>query len=235
MARVTVAAPPATASDFVAQRLAGAIEAGRSGGRAVHLCLAGGNTPRPAYERLAELIDDWKAVELWLGDERLVPPDDPASNYRMLSESLLQRATGATAHPVPTEGNSAEQAAAAYAELVAARVPAGTGGLPCFDAALLGLGEDGHTASLFPNAAALQADGICVAVHDAPKPPPERVTMTLGVLAAARTPLMLATGAGKARAVAAVVGDPDPAVPASLLGGGPLELILDPEAASGLD
>ncbi|MFN2612166.1 MAG: 6-phosphogluconolactonase [Solirubrobacterales bacterium] len=234
MARVTVAAPPAAASDFAAERLAGAIEAGRSGGHAVHLALAGGDTPRPAYERLAELIDDWEDVELWLGDERLVPADDPASNYRMLSETLLERTTGASAHPVPTEGNSAEQAATAYAELIAARVPAGTSGLPSFDAVLLGLGEDGHTASLFPNAPALRAGGICVAVHDAPKPPPDRVTMTLGVLSAARTPLMLATGAGKAGAVAAVVGDPDPAVPASLLGAGPLELILDPEAASAL-
>lgn len=233
MARVTVTGNPAEAADLAARRLAAAIAAGRAEGRAVHLSLAGGNTPRPAYERLAELVDDWRGVELWLGDERLVAPGDPASNYRMLRESLVE-STGATAHPVPTEGNSAERAAVAYAELIAARVPAGPGGLPSFDAVLLGLGEDGHTASLFPNAPALEAEGICVAIHEAPKPPADRVTLTLGVLRGARASLMLVSGAAKARPVAAVMAGPDPAVPASLLADGPLELILDTGAAADL-
>lgn len=233
MARITIADTPAEASDLAARRLADAIEAGRSGGRTVHLALGGGNTPRPAYERLAELVADWEGVELWLGDERLVPPDDEASNYLMLRETLVER-TGATAHPVPTEGLTAEMGAAAYVGLIAARVPAGGGGLPSFDAALLGLGEDGHTASLFPNAPALRSRGICVAVHNAPKPPPDRVTLTLGVLRDARALPMLATGAGKAHAVAAVMAGPDPGVPASLLAEGPLEIILDAAAAAEL-
>jgi 6-phosphogluconolactonase len=233
LAQVTVTDSPAQAADLAAQRLAEAISSARADGRTAHLALGGGNTPRPAYERLAELVDDWGGVELWLGDERVVPPDDQASNYLMLRETLVDR-TGATAHPVPTEGLSAEMAAAAYVSLIAARVPAGGGGLPRFDAALLGLGEDGHTASLFPNAPALRSRGICVAVHNAPKPPPDRVTLTLGVLREALALPMLVSGAGKAGAVAAVMAGPDPTVPASLLADGPLELILDAAAAGEL-
>ena len=163
----------------------------------MHLSLAGGTTPRAAYERLATLVDDWEGVELWLGDERLVPPDDPESNYRLVAETLLQG--GAPAHAVPT-GGSAEEAASAYAREIRRRVPAGPDGVPELDLALLGLGEDGHVASLFPHAPALDARGeVCVAVHDAPKPPPDRVSLTLDVLRAARSTIVLAVGEGKAR------------------------------------
>jgi 6-phosphogluconolactonase len=230
MVRVTVTDAAAEATDQAAQRLADAIAAGRRDGRVVHLSLAGGNTPRAAYKRLAGLVDDWEGVELWLGDERLVPQDDPESNYRMLTESLL-RSTGAVAHPVPTEG-SAEQAAEAYAKELRERVPAGPDGVPSLDLALLGIGEDGHTASLFPHAPALEARGeVCVAVHRAPKPPPDRVSLTLDVLRAARRSLILAVGDGKASALARVVSGPDPGIPASLLAGAPLELIVDRAAA----
>ncbi len=81
--------PSSRRASLAAERLADAIAAGRRQGRTVHLSLAGGNTPRAAYERLAALVDDWDGVELWLGDERLVPPDDPESNYRLLAETLL--------------------------------------------------------------------------------------------------------------------------------------------------
>ncbi|HEY7150732.1 MAG TPA: 6-phosphogluconolactonase [Solirubrobacterales bacterium] len=233
MARLTVTETAAEAAAAAAQRLADAIAAGRREGRTVHLSLAGGTTPRAAYERLAALLDDWEDVELWLGDERLVPPDDPESNYRMLAESLLD-GTGALAHPVPTEG-SAEEAAEAYAAELRERVPAGREGLPVLDFALLGLGEDGHTASLFPNAPTLEARGeVCVAVHDAPKPPPDRVSLTLDVLRAARAAAILAEGAGKAHPVAMVLDGPDPRVPASLLADGPIELLVDRAAASEL-
>ena len=230
MARVTVTDTAAEAAGVAAERLADAIAAGRAARGAVHLSLAGGSTPRAAYERLASLIDDWDAIELWFGDERLVPPDDPRSNYRMLAESLLER-TGAVAHPVPTEG-SAEQAAEAYGHQMRDRVPAGPDGIPALDFALLGLGEDGHTASLFPDAPALEARGeVCVAVHDAPKPPPDRVSLTLDVLRAARGAAILAVGDAKARPAAATLSGPSPQVPASLLADGPLELILDRAAA----
>jgi 6-phosphogluconolactonase len=230
MARVTVTETAVEAADVAAERLADAIATGRREGRAVHLSVAGGDTPRAAYERLASLVDDWDGVELWLGDERLVPPDDPESNFRMLAESLLER-TGAVAHAVPTEG-SAEEAAEAYGRKLRERVPAGPDGIPALDFALLGLGEDGHTASLFPGAPALEArDEVCVAVHDAPKPPPDRVTLTLDVLRAARAAAILADGPGKAHPVALVLRSPDPQVPASLLADGPIELIIDEAAA----
>jgi 6-phosphogluconolactonase len=232
LARVTVTDSAREATDLVAKRLATAIAAGRRQGRAVHLSLAGSKTPRDAYERLATLVDDWQGVELWLGDERLVPPDDPGSNYRLVAETLVQ--AGATVHAVPT-GGSAEEAASAYAHEIRQRIPAGPGGVPELDLALLGLGEDGHTASLFPHAPALEARGeVCVAVHDAPKPPPDRVTLTLDVLRAARSRVILAVGGVKARAAAAVLSGPDPGVPASLLADGSLELILDQAAAGDL-
>jgi 6-phosphogluconolactonase len=225
---VTDTAPEATG--LAAQRIADAIAAGRHDRRAVHVSLAGGQTPRATYERLPRLVEDWEGVELWLGDERLVPADDPESNYRLLDETLL-RATGATAHPVPTSG-SAEEAAAAYTDTIRERVPRGPSGLPAMDLALLGLGEDGHTASLFPHAAALESRGeICVAVHHAPKPPPDRVSLTLDALRAASSALILAVGEAKATAVAATLSGPDPGVPASLLADAPVELIVDRAAA----
>ena len=230
MAQVTVTDIPPEATDLAAERMADVIAAGQRQGRPVHLSVAGGTTPRATYERLATLIDDWEGVELWLADERMVPPDDPESNYRLLAETLLER-TEAVAHPVPTEG-SAEEAASAYAREIRQRVPAGPDGVPAFDLALLGIGEDGHTASLFPHAPALDVRGeVCVAVHDAPKPPPDRVSLTLDVLRAARRLLMLAVGDAKATAVAGVLSGPDPDVPASLLADEPLELIVDRAAA----
>ena len=229
MARLTVTESGPEATELTAQRLADAIAAGRRQGRGVHLSLAGGETPRPAYEQLATLVDDWAGVELWLGDERLVPADDPRSNYRLMAETLLQG--GALPHAVPT-GGSAEDAASAYGREIRRRVPAAPDGVPELDLALLGLGEDGHVASLFPHAPALDARGqICVAVHDAPKPPPDRVSLTLDVLRAARSIIVLAVGEGKARAAAAALAGPDPSVPASLLADGALELILDEPAA----
>jgi 6-phosphogluconolactonase len=230
VAQVTVTDSGPGATDLAAERLANAIAAGRRQGRTVHLSLAGGTTPRAAYERLAALVDDWEGVELWLGDERLVPPDDPESNYRSVAEALLQ-GTGAVARVVPT-GGSAEEAASAYARVIRRRVPAGPDGVPVLDLALLGLGEDGHVASLFPHAPALDARGeICVAVHDAPKPPPDRVSLTLDVFRAAGSVVILAVGEGKADAVRATLSGPDPSVPASLLADAPLELIVDRAAA----
>jgi 6-phosphogluconolactonase len=231
MARLTVTGTAAQAAGLAAERLADAIGTARGEGRTGHLSLAGGHTPAAAYERLANLVDDWSEVELWLGDERMVPPSDPESNFRMLTDTLLGR-IGAVAHPVPTAG-SAEDAADQYGRLLAARVPTSSEGLPILDFALLGLGEDGHTASLFPRAPALSATGeVCIAVHDAPKPPPDRVTLSIDVLRAARSSAILAVGDSKAAPAAAALRGPSPDVPASLLVDGPLELILDTEAAA---
>src|SRR2546423_3100442 len=105
MAEVTVTDTPPQATDLAADRLAEAIGAGRADGRPVHLSVAGGNTPRATYHQLARLVDDWNAVELWLGDQRMVPLDDPESNYRLL-DLTLPRQTRAPAPPRPTEGSA---------------------------------------------------------------------------------------------------------------------------------
>ena len=205
--------------------MAAAIEAAKQQGRKAHISLSGGNTPRPAYARLVNLVplDDWGGVELWLGDERMVPWDDPESNYMLAEETL--GITGAPIHVVNTSG-TAEEAAAGYSELVTERVPAGDDGIPVFDFHLLGLGEDGHTASLFPDNPGLGEEGVVIAVHDSPKPPPDRVSLSLPVLRAGRSSAILAVGAGKRDAVAKIVAGDE--VPAALVGA---PLIVD-EAAS---
>jgi 6-phosphogluconolactonase len=189
-----------------------------------HLALAGGTTPAGAYAQLAPA--GWDGVELWFGDERCVGPDDPESNYRMVAQTLLPHASGALTHRIEGE-LGAEAAAAAYDALLRARVPAEES-LPVLDIVLLGIGEDGHTASLFPHNAALSVRGVaCVPVHDAPKPPPDRVSLSLDVLRGARSTILLATGSGKADALARALGEPDPGVPSSLLERARLTLIAD--------
>jgi 6-phosphogluconolactonase len=184
----------------------------------VHLALAGGSTPKTAYELLGGLRSDWSGVHLWYGDERCVPADDEDANHHMASRAL--DAPGATWHPIQGELGP-EAAAAAYAEEL---------GTTTLDVTLLGLGEDGHTASLFPDNPGVEASGIAVGVHDAPKPPPERVSLTLETLNASRRIVLLVAGAGKADALAKVLAGPDPAVPASLLDRDRLTVIADAAA-----
>jgi 6-phosphogluconolactonase len=193
-----------------------------------HLALAGGTTPAGAYAQLEP--EHWEGVELWFGDERCVGPDDPASNYRMVAETLLGHAPGALVHRIEGE-LGAERAATAYDALLRERVSTDRGSVPVLDIALLGIGEDGHTASLFPHNPALEArDVAAVAVHDAPKPPPDRVSLSLEVLRGARSVILLASGPAKAAALARALAGPDPAVPASLLVRDRLSVIADTAA-----
>jgi 6-phosphogluconolactonase len=219
-----------------AREIAARIEESRAARGAAHVALAGGNTPRRAYELLVELGVDWSDVHLWWGDERCVEPDDPDSNHRMAEESLLAPLSARGTSPLPTEHRiagelGAEEAARRYAQELRRLVPGGAGGVPALDLALLGLGEDGHTASLFPGHPEVEMRGdLCLPVHDSPKPPPDRVTLSLDMLLGSRHILLLATGEGKAQALAATLAGPDPRVPASLLAEGPLRVIAD-EAA----
>lgn len=237
MTRLTTLADHESAAERAAQELARALRDALERRGVAHLALAGGSTPRRAYELLAGLLPNWGAVELWYGDERCVAREDPESNHRLVVESLLEQIVG----PAPLEHRilgerGAEAAAQTYAEELRARVARATepglpDGVPVLDVALLGLGEDGHTASLFPGyPEVLEKRALCLPVHDAPKPPPDRVTLSVPVLRAARGCLMLVTGAAKARAVAAVLAGPDPRVPASLLASGRLHLIADDAA-----
>ncbi len=184
----------------------------------VNLVLAGGSTPKAAYELLGGLRSDWSAVHLWYGDERCVPPDDEDANHRMASRAL--DAPGATWHRMPAELGP-DEAAAAYAEEI--------GGVT-LDLTLLGMGEDGHTASLFPGNRALDVDGVAVGVRNSPKPPPDRVSLTLDFLNASKRIVLLVAGEGKAEALATVLAGPHPDVPSSLLDRSRLTIVADAAA-----
>ena len=179
-----------TAEEVAANAAADIAEAIRAGSRT--LVLAGGTTPRRCYELLARLDVAWGRVTVLFGDERCVAPDHPDSNYRMAREALLDHVAPATVHRIPGELGP-DEAAAAYSRVVA--------GLAPLDIVVLGIGEDGHTASLFPGDPAVNARGWAVGIRNSPKPPPERVTLTLQALRGAHQVLILATGAGKAQAV----------------------------------
>jgi 6-phosphogluconolactonase len=181
----------ATAEEVAAAAAKDIAEAIRGGVRT--LVLTGGTTPQRCYELLAEMELEWGRVTVLFGDERCVPPNHPDSNYLMAKTTLLDKVMPATVHRIPAELGP-DEGAAEYEKVVAANLP--------LDLVLLGVGEDGHTASLFPGHQALKAHNLVVGVYDSPKPPPERVTLTLPVLRAARRVLIMATGAGKADAVA---------------------------------
>ncbi|MGH3104822.1 MAG: 6-phosphogluconolactonase, partial [Gaiellaceae bacterium] len=189
---------------------AAAEELVRAAGAGGQIALAGGSTPRRAYELAAALERDWSRAALWLGDDRCVDAADPRSNYRLARESLVDRLERPPQlHRIPTE-RGPEAAADAYdAELAGVTL----------DLALMGLGPDGHTASLFPNAPALEERGRrAVAAEPGMEPWVARVTMTVPVFNAARLVLFLVSGEDKADAVARAFGGPaDAAMPASLI------------------
>ncbi len=213
--RLTVADSPAAVARALADQVAGEI---RGGART--LVLAGGSTPRAVYGLLAGADLEWGRVTVLFGDERCVAPDHPDSNYLMARTELLDRVRPGGVLRMPAELGP-EQGAALYDGLVAALSP--------LDLVLLGMGPDGHTASLFPGASELGAGGHAVGVRNAPKPPPDRVSLTLGCLRAAVRVLIVATGADKAAAAAAAQRG---AVPAGMIPHA--ELLLDRPAAAGL-
>lgn len=242
MTALTTVADAQEAAQLAARELARLIRDSLERRGRAHVALAGGSTPRAAYELLAGLLPDWSAVELWYGDERCVGPEDPESNHHMVSEALLGRIVGAAPQVHRIRGElGAEEAARLYAEELRTGVPADgsardtTSGsaLPVLDVALLGIGEDGHTASLFGGHPEVcdESGALCLPVHDAPKPPPDRVTLAMAVLRAARHSMLLVAGAAKADALAAALAGPDPHVPASLLSSERLLVIADVAAA----
>jgi 6-phosphogluconolactonase len=189
-----------------ARRLVAAVRSALGARGAAHVALSGGGSVAKVYEAAAAMLDDWHGVELWFGDERLVPLDDEESTYRLAREHLP--APGATWHPVAVD-RAPEEAAAAYAREWGDRV---------LDVALQGMGPDGHTASLFPGREEVRATAPVVAVRDSPKPPPERVTFTLPVLNAARLILLPVSGDGKAEALGRLLaGEPGDEAPVTLL------------------
>ena len=207
--------------------------AGAAGGQVV---LAGGSTPRAAYERVAGMDVDWSSTGFWFGDDRAVAPDHEHSNYRMAREALLDRVEPGAVHRI--KGELGHEAAADDYEREL-RETLGEG-VPQFDLILLGLGPDAHTASLFPGEAALGERERTVVGVETPGMAPlvSRVTMTLPVLNAGRRVVFLVSGEDKADAVArGFSGAPDPAAPSSLVDPDPgsLTVLLDPPAASRLE
>jgi 6-phosphogluconolactonase len=162
------------------------------------IVLAGGRTPAAAYRRLVPLATDWHKWQVYFGDERCLPAGHAGRNDTMARTSWLGRVAipAGNVYSIPAELGP-DRAAARYAGLLSA--------LPEFDLVLLGLGEDGHTASLFPGHAIGDEPGAAdvLAVHDAPKPPAERVSLSAARLRRAREVLFLVSGAAKRAAVAA--------------------------------
>lgn len=180
------------------------------------LVLAGGNTPRGLYQRLTDepfhSQVPWEQVHVVWGDERYVPYADGESNYQMARESFLMHVPipQDQVYPIPTHYPTPHKAATIYARMVEMTLEMGEG---LFDLVILGIGADGHTASLFPHHPALDTseDILVVAVENAPKPPPQRVSLTAATLSRAACVLFLATGAEKAEAIHATLhGPPDP-------------------------
>ncbi len=163
---------------------------------AFHIVLAGGTTPRRVYESLREADADWVAWHVYFGDERCLPPDHAERNSRMAALAWLDHVAipPEQIHPISAE-KGAEIAASSYAQIV--------DGIEQFDLVLLGLGEDGHTASLFPDHEWGDTPDApaTIAVHDSPKPPPDRVSLSAQRLSAARQLIFLVTGESKRQAV----------------------------------
>jgi 6-phosphogluconolactonase len=201
------------------------------------LALSGGTTPRDVYARLVTAPHDkidWRHVHLFWGDERTVPPDDPDSNYKMAETALLKHIT------IPREnvhrirgGTDPKTAASEYSRVIRDTMPAGP---PRFDLVLLGVGADGHTASLFPGTGAIGEDGAPVAAVYVPSLGTWRITLTLPAINAARRVIFMASGKSKADIVRRLfsLDAPTDDLPASLVRPHDGEVIwmLDKDAAS---
>jgi 6-phosphogluconolactonase len=177
------------------------------------LALAGGTTPHALYQTLAaggisgEI--PWKNVEVFFGDERDVPQDNVESNYCMVQRTLLDHVPvePTMIHPMRGDSDDLQAAAAEYEQTIRRLVPAGADGLPRFDLILLGMGGDGHTASLFLGSDALHENHKLVTSHFVPVLGRQRMTFTYPLINAARNILLLVTGDDKARAVLGILGD----------------------------
>jgi 6-phosphogluconolactonase len=160
------------------------------------IVLAGGNTPRGVYAMLRDIDTDWSCWDIWFGDERCAPPDDPDRNSMMAQTAWLDHVAipPAHVHAIPAE-RGATTAAIAFADALH--------DVGDFDLVLLGLGEDGHTASLFPghDIGAVANAPDTLAIDDAPKPPPQRVSMSATRLGRTREVLFLVEGEAKRDAV----------------------------------
>lgn len=229
----------------VAARLVTRLVEVQRAGRIPSVVLTGGSIAVKVHEAVAASPDrqlvDWASVDFWFGDERFVPADSPDRNAGQAARAMLDQlpVDPARVRVMPSSdgqyGQDVDAAAAAYGERLRESVSA-AGGPPVFDVLMLGVGPDGHCASLFPGRPEMYDERLVVAVRDSPKPPPTRITLTLAALGSADEVWWLAAGAEKAQAVHDALSGADPLeVPAA----GPKGLsrtlwILDTAAASKL-
>lgn len=197
----------------VAGELVARLVDAQADGGVPQIALTGGSVADAVHRELTRLTEesetggevDWSRVVIWWGDERFVEPASPDRNERQAREAFLDQVDvdPAHVHPMPSteSAESAEAGAAAYAEELR------TQGSGAFEIVMLGLGPDAHVASLFPGYPQLDLDDVAVAVHDSPKPPPERITLTLPCLNRARSVWFVVSGDDKADAVALAMAD----------------------------
>lgn len=237
-------------ADRLARAVAEALVARLAAAQAVHgtasVVLTGGGVGIAVLEQVAALAAepvrervDWTAVEVWWGDERFVPADDDERNEKQARRALLDRVDipEARVHPMPAsdgEFSDVDEAAAAYAEELAAL--AADGAVPRFDVLMLGMGPEGHVASIFPDSPAVRDERPVFAVRDCPKPPPTRVSLGFSAINTAEEVWLLVAGEAKAEAVAAALSGASPVdVPAAgVHGTRATRWLLDEAAASKL-
>jgi len=240
--RVQVVEGPGELAEAAARAAMADLEAAVEAYGTATWVLTGGSTPAAAYRRLAahdlRAGVEWDRVRVAMGDERCVPPDHPDSNWGQAAAALLDHVPVPAHHLLRPQGElGAEPAADAYQATLAA-LPAAPGGAPRLEVVWLGVGEDGHCLSLFPGRPEVEVDDrLVVPVHDSPKPPPDRVSLTLAALAGTERLLVLAAGAGKAAAVARARAGDDRlpvtrAVAAVRSAGGSVTWLLDRAAAA---
>lgn len=183
-----------------------------------HIALAGGKTPAMLYQQLAtpplSQQIPWDKVECWFGDERVVPLDHAESNYRLARETLLSKVPipANQIHPMIDDPAQPQQQAQRYEELLRASLPQQMG-TPCFDLILLGMGADGHTASLFPGLGLLQEQQRSVVAGYVEKLAAWRISLTMPVLNAAQQVIVLVCGADKAQTLHEVFTNPNANLP----------------------
>jgi len=230
---VIVDAQEALAGVFV-RRFEAAARDALAADRRFTCVLPGGSVASAFFPRLVAAAVDWGQVELFWGDERAVPPSDPDANYGLARHLWLDHVPldPAQVHRMRAEEPDLEAAAAAYGRELAAVL----GGRP-LDLVLLGMGPEGHVCSLFPSHPALaESRRAVVAIHDSPKPPPRRITLTRAALTGAALVCVAAFGVEKAAAIREAVESPDSGLPVALVAraGARTLFLLDPGAASRL-
>ncbi|WP_028638391.1 6-phosphogluconolactonase [Nocardioides sp. URHA0032] len=210
--RIEVHPDATTLATAVAGELLSRVGDAQAAGGVPQIALTGGTIAEEIHREIARLSPasevDWSQVVVWWGDERFVAPDSPDRNARQAREAFLDAvgADPAKVHEMPSTADAADVDAGA-ASYAAELREHGSG---AFEVVMLGIGPDGHVASLFPGFPQLDSTDIAVGVTGSPKPPPERISLTFAPLNRARSAWFLVSGEGKAAAVAAALGGADP-------------------------